>query len=802
MSALHLQQAHPTDTAGRMITPRRMRRGLLLVTLAGSMGCGFWAVVPGMPLVMLLEELNASGVLIGLLGTLFQLGLIIQIPSTFFLESLNRRKGFWVFTALMSRAVFFIPAFAMLFLSADRAAWIIAIITVTTAVSALHHHASIPPWLSWMADLVPAHRRGRYWGQRQIFFMTAFLLFNAVIGAVLDRSGNGQLTGFTIVLFIAAIVGSADIVFHAYVPEPRVEKTPRGGPTLKRLLAPMKNRDFMLLTAAMACFMFGMGFTKPFGDVYLKRAFELPYSHLAALQIAISLGSIAAGWVCSMLTDRIGARPFALILLVLMPFFHLFWFFLHPGDVSVPFGFAGLTSLPQPTVLLFGGILLRGMIGSSFMLSYMSLMAALTEEKGRSMAMAVHSSLVGIPAALGPLAGGMVMDFFEQHPLPLRISAELPFSFYHVMLIIHMLLMWGVILPLMLNIRKMDRETKMPAALRSVIFANPTRLFRNLYNMYVVSSNVSHERRAKAVYHLGRGRNEIAVRDLIDSLHDASSEVREQSVYALGRIGTPEAVEALMEKLQDPHSDMGPQIARALRRVRSPKTVDALLEKLQEPDRETQSESARTLGEIGDRRASDSLIQLLRDSREDKIIGASSDALARLGELAAIYEILPHMKNTRNPVLKRSLAVAVGDLLGPEHEFYKLLNVEIQDPMSSAEQLIGDLRKAIQRDRRLTRDAGRMIRKLHEIEQAYMAEQFRESLEQCGYLALHLAAAIYGIEHGDNAHAVTEELVWRNQKTGIMVWMLFQLLERTDDDPDVERIETLLGLYALSRWEE
>ena len=124
---------------------------------------------------------------------------------------------------------------------------------------------------------------------------------------------------------------------------------------------------------------------------------------------------------------------------------------------------------------------------------------------------------------------------------------------------------------------------------------------------------------------------------------------------------------------------MAPQIARALRRRPHPRSVEALVRKLADPDRETRTESARTLGAIGDRRAAPSLLEMLASASDNKVVAASSDALARLGELAAVYEILPRMQATRNPVLHRSLAVAVADLLGPHDSFYPFMIAEEQE---------------------------------------------------------------------------------------------------------------------------
>lgn len=802
MHALNVQTISIRDTGGRLITPKRMRRGLMMITLAGTLGSVFWTVIPGMPLIMLLEALGASGLLIGSIGTVFQLGMVTQIPATFFLESLRKRKGFWAFTAGLSRIIYLLPVLALWLLPSSQAPWIIAVLMATTIIAALAHHASLPCWMSWMADLVPSRRRGRYWGQRQIWCMAAFLVANALVGHLLDGQTEGSLSGFAWALFLAAVLGTADVIVHSFVPEPKGSVADRTVRWTERMWKPfVGNRDFLYLTLAMSLWMFCFGFVKPFGDVYLKRAFDVPYTDLAALQIAISVGAIVAGWAASMLTDRVGARSFAVSLLILFPFLHIFWFFLRPETLEFVWPVIGRFSVRQPTLLLFVGLLIRGMIGSCVMLSYITLTASLTSEKGRSMVMAVHSTFVGMVSALGPLAGGWVMDIVTAHPIPWQIAPDLPFSFYHLILIVSAVMVWGVIVPLFLRIRPGDREISIAQTMRHVFFANPARLARNMYNLYVVDSGADRDRRAKAVYRLGQAKNEMAVQDLIARLDDPAADVREQAVYALGHIGTTEAVEALVEKLSDPHSDLGPQIARSLRQSRAPVSVDALMDKLREPDRETQSESARTLGEIGDRRAGPSLLQLLQQAREDKIIAASSEALARLGELAAIYEIIPRMRGTRNPVLKRSLAVAIGDLLGDEHEFYKLLIREMQEPAMALEVMINSIRRKARKRLDAQTEAQGLFEKLSRIEDACLSGDNRSALECCGAFALQLAAMMYGIEHGRDTRAIAEELLWRNQKLGLIVWMIMQLLERSDDDPPIDPLETLLALYAINQWE-
>jgi hypothetical protein len=230
------------------------------------------------------------------------------------------------------------------------------------------------------------------------------------------------------------------------------------------------------------------------------------------------------------------------------------------------------------------------------------------------------------------------------------------------------------------------------------------------------------------------------------------------------------------------------------------RSVEALVRRLGDPDRETRTESARTLGAIGDPRAAPSLLELLSKTQDSKVMTASSEALARLGDLAAIYEIMPRMKEARNPVLKRSLAVAVGDLLGQREGFYRVLLREQQTRGTEVEEMLQDLRRQIGdvTPATLRAEGRRLQEKTREIQSAYDAEQLDRCADGLFELAVGLAALNWGISFGGDAATFLPDLVWRDEHFGVGVWYLCTLragesrkLGALDD------VDVLLGLYFL-----
>lgn len=809
-------------TDGRMLSENQIRHYLRVNILAGSIGMGWWAIVMGMPLTLLLEALGASGLQMGLIVTLMQVSMITQLPGALCMDRLKARKPLWLPINLAARAIWIVVPLLLMLMS-SRPLVVAQVILVLVGISSMLNSAMGAAWWSWMADLVPEHLRARFWGARQSWTMAAYLVATAVSGYILDHysgsTGGGRLRGFELLFLVASVLGVADLVVHAGIPETPPGSVVRGVHWLKRLARPMTHPDFRRQTIAMGVYTFAMGLVS-LGVVFLKKDFNASYSQLSAIMITANVGTIIVGFAGGYIMQRIGGRAFGATMLSLAPLIMVSWFFVSATPVNLhglfngklaPFVHMLLRPFPSSWDVRLEGLLLPQVIWAFLVVNFfsgfihggmgvcqMSMIGALAPKEGRTVAMAVHWCVVGLIGAAGSLIAGNVMDYFSAHPLSVMLPSGMPMAFHHVLIVAHVLILWGIAVPLQLRVTRRTGEPDFAMALSRLMIVNPLRAVTNIYTM---STAVTSSRRAAAVRTLGQERIAIAVSDLIERLDDPSSDVREESALALGRIGSREAVDALLLKLNDPHSDLAPEIARALRQAPDPRSVDALVRRLEDPDRETASESARTLGAIGDRRAVPSLLDLLEKSEDAKIVSASSEALARIGELAAIYEILPRMKEARNPVLKRSLAVAIGDLLGEREGFYRVLVREHQARGSEAETMLKDLRHdiAAATERTMSKEGHRLQDKAREAQAAYESGRLDACADALFDLAVGLAALNWGVTFGGDAAGFLPDLVWRDEQFGVGVWYLCMLRSGFDaaklgpvDDTDV-----LLGMYFL-----
>src|SRR4051812_40106597 len=125
--------------------------------VAGVFGIVWMAAVYGLPLPLFMQAIHATGFQLGLMGAVRQFAMFAQLPSAFLVERLERRKPYWATIAIIHRLLWLVPALLPFMWPAGGAHWVIVLI-VALGLSDILGNCSTAPWLSWMADLLPAER--------------------------------------------------------------------------------------------------------------------------------------------------------------------------------------------------------------------------------------------------------------------------------------------------------------------------------------------------------------------------------------------------------------------------------------------------------------------------------------------------------------------------------------------------------------------------------------------------------------------------------------------------------------------
>ena len=475
-------------------------RALKISTIAGSLGMAWFAICFGVPITMLMEALSGTGVAIGLIVTIQQLAMLIQIPSALFFESMPSRKKFWAVLAVIHRLFWFVPAFVP-FLFSDTPSVAATAILAAIAASAVLGQICGPMWQGWMADLIPEKISGRFWGIRQSIVTVSFLVATGFSGWILDlfpdpRKPGGSYTGFTIVFSIAAILGTVDILIHLLVPEPRYgsyRKHVNLLDLMDRIVAPLKNPNFRWMTFSFSLWYLAFGIIGAFGMVYLRREFNFTYTELSLLAVSASLGPVLCGILNGYIIDKIGARTFCAILMFVVPLLSAAWFFLSYEKFMFGVPFFNDVTIPEPLLLFLLVNLVAGALCGGVGICQLHLINVLSPKDGRGMAIAVHWTIIGLMSASGPIIGGTVMDYFTKFPFSWKLFTGIPFSFFHILLIFHFLIIYLVAAPLMLRVKVRAGELPIWEAIGSLRVGNPLRAVSIVYNIYQTGFDFARE---------------------------------------------------------------------------------------------------------------------------------------------------------------------------------------------------------------------------------------------------------------------------------------------------------------------
>lgn len=449
------------DLDGHPITERDLDRSMRANIVAGVMGMVWAGMTINYSLTLFMEAIGASGLAIGLMMTARQVFIVVQIPAALLFENLpehrSSRRPYWAVVSLAHRAVWF--AIAALALCGKPGAWWLPVAVIgLVGLSEVLAQSGSPLWYSWMADLIPQKAAGQFWGRRQAIVTLGALIGMALAGFLLDHfrvpeTGKTSMLGFSLVFAVGAAFGVADILLHYRVNEPRRSPIEPGAGTVERLILPLRQRDFRHFTLAMSAWYAAVAMYAPFSLVYLKHNFPVTYTHIAALSIIGSLGAVFTCFSLGKLTDRLGPRILCALLLIAVPLTAASWFFIDTTYVTLHLPWMGPWSVPQVVLNQAPAIFFNGALFAAIFPCQLRLATLLSNHSGRTMAMAVHWSIIGLIASLGSLLGGAIMDGFHAHPVHYLFPTGTSFSFFHIIIGVFTLIIWGITLPLILSIK-------------------------------------------------------------------------------------------------------------------------------------------------------------------------------------------------------------------------------------------------------------------------------------------------------------------------------------------------------------
>lgn len=697
-----------------MYTPVQIKQTKRWMALAEIPGGIAWAGIGATYLTGFFLLLKANSFQIGLIAAIPAICSLAAVPGGYLLDRIRRRKP-WVIAllALFYLAHMLLGAIPFLFSGLPLNTQVLLGLLVLAGAYALVKVQEVL-WYPWASAIIPEGQRGSFFGRLMIVGTLVTMPASYLIGKYLDTVGR-QPQSFLIMFLACGVVGLLTALVYSRVPDAgRVAEadgkdTAPGPFRLADFAAPLRDpayRKFLLfaLTSSLAG-----GLVGPFTTVFMLETLSVSYTTIALFGILFSAAYIVFVVVWGYLVDKYGNRPVLLLCCAPGLVLNLMWVFNSPEQYWL-----------LPVVHVLSGVTAAG-VG----VAWQNQLMGVSTGPRTSAYLSVYQVATGLVGFAAPLLGSAVVAAYADvtlHGFGYQIGP------YQVLFI-----MAGVlsVLPLFFILR-LDEPRGKPALfiLRSMLMVNPLKLALHLFAFH---RSYGEKERLHATIGLGSTGSPMVLSELVNTLDDPIYFVRREAALALGRIGDRDAVPALLAKLADDYANIQYEAAWALGRIRAEPSIPPLLECLLKPDAKLRGYAATALGEIGAAAAIEPLRERLETSNDVFETTCVANALSRLGYKQALWKTLEKLVRSDQPVVRRQLSVSLGDLLGEQGRFYRILTREERVYGDEVRRLLARLVRRVERrwTPKLGAGAGAAaVAGLRRVESLYGEKQYADALRQ------------------------------------------------------------------------
>jgi MFS family permease len=373
----------------------------------------FGASTGGMFLIGFALQLGANDVILGLMSTIPQFFVVFQFLAAFFVErGYSRKRMTVIFAFLTPLGWVLIAAIPLAGTALGTHFPLVALIAVIALVT-LCWQFSGNARSSWIGDLIPPGRRGRFFGNCALFAGLVGAVFAVGEGRFLDAVKAHGLFAFAALFFFGVIFGLASAFLNLPQPDCPLPETAARTAYRDHLRDVFRNRPLLALCAVHTIVALS-GVAGPFVTAYCLRDVGLSFFGFGLVNAIATVFSLACAPLWGRVVDRVGCRPVIVLALLVMAPCGLVWPFIPPGAAG------------RAYCLLPWTFSLSASVGAGLNVALSTLIYKLSRPEGRSVQFAAYSSFVAIVAAPMPLLGGWLVTSVRQAGLP----ADLRLTFY------------------------------------------------------------------------------------------------------------------------------------------------------------------------------------------------------------------------------------------------------------------------------------------------------------------------------------------------------------------------------------
>ncbi|TDH21660.1 MFS transporter [Segetibacter sp. 3557_3] len=365
-------------------------------------------------LVAMAVLLKASNFQIGLLAALPILTNVFQFLSIWMVQRYKNRRAISVICSFLARVPLFIIGVLPLMFSTGTS------INVLLCFLFFHYlFASISgaSWNSWIKDVVPDKILGTYFSRKarltQILNVSLSLGVAMFVDYIKSDYPQYEVATYASMFVVGGVFGMWGVYLLSRAPEPQT--TLEDQKLFALLSKPLKDVNFRNLLTFHSFYAFATSLALPFFVVYMMKTIGLSFAWIIVLGLLAKFGSIFSLKFWGTFSDKYSNKT---IISICAPTFItciLSWTFVSMIDNH----WAGIALL----IIIH---LVSGISAAGIDLAINNLAIKLAPKNEAISYISARNIVVAIFAAAGPMAGGLMADFFATHHLNWNIEWQGP----------------------------------------------------------------------------------------------------------------------------------------------------------------------------------------------------------------------------------------------------------------------------------------------------------------------------------------------------------------------------------------
>jgi MFS family permease len=391
--------------------PELEQRALALILYDALASEAMGTLTTGVFLAGFAVALGASNLAIGILAAVPFSVQLLQIPAVLLVERLRKRRDICVWAAGIGRFFLLTAAAAPLLRSRGAVFVLIASLAMYQGMAAIGGCA----WNSWMRDLVPTERHGRFFARRTAATTALAICLSFLGGILLDgwtrHFPSYPTLGYSLQFSVGAAIGFVGVyLLHITPDRPMAPVTQRSHP-FALLSAPLRDRNFRQMIIFLSSWNFAVNLAAPFFTVYMLKSLHYSMTTILSLTITSQLSNLSALGLWGALIDRFSNKA---VLGIAAPLFLV---------CTLAWTFTGLAWLqPARIYLLLMIHILMGVSTSGVGLASGNIAMKLSPAGEATPYLAANSVITASCGAVAPIIGGLFADFFASRELTLALT--------------------------------------------------------------------------------------------------------------------------------------------------------------------------------------------------------------------------------------------------------------------------------------------------------------------------------------------------------------------------------------------